>query len=192
MGLGIAGLMLYSAYGIARNAIDDLLGKPVDQLTIDDLKSTAMKVEGIQNIHDIVVHSYGSHRYISLHIEIPEGGTPEKMHEIADQVEKDIADKMDADVVTHVDPVTVDGEEYDRIREIILDNLQKMNMDNTIQDLRIVKNQGIGIESILFQIPVSVEFRGKEKLQTQCRQELQQAYPDCKLMIEFKSQMSLG
>ncbi len=109
MGLGVAGLMLYSGYGVARSAIDDLLGKPVDLETIYDIKSIAMQVSGILNVHDIVVHSYGAHRFISLHIEIPEGKSPEFMHEMADQVEKVLADKMCADVVTHVDPVTVSG-----------------------------------------------------------------------------------
>ena len=149
-----------------------------------------MKVTGIFNIHDIVVHSYGAHRFISLHIEIPEGKSPEFMHEIADQVEKLLSVEMDAEVVTHVDPVTVAGEEFTQIQSIILNNLQVMNMAKSIQDLRVVKNQSI--ESILFQVAVPVEFQQKEKFQSQCCQELQQAYPDCQVKIEFKSQMSMG
>ena len=57
MGLGVAALMLYSAYKVARNAIDDLLGKPVDLETIANIKLTAMKVKGVLNIHDIVTIS---------------------------------------------------------------------------------------------------------------------------------------
>ena len=192
MGLGVAGFMLYSGYNIARGAIDDLLGKPMDKQTIREIISTSLKVEGVLNVHDIVVHSYGAHRFISLHIEIPEGGSPEYMHEIADRVEKLLADEMNADVVTHVDPITVDGEEFERIQEIISENLQALKISPGIQDLRVVKNQGSGIESILFQVPVSVEFQQKEKFQTQCSWELEQVYPDCKVIIEFKSQMSMG
>ena len=190
MGLGVAGFMLYSAYGVARGAIDDLLGKPVDQLTIDSIKSQAMKVVGVENVHDIVVHSYGVRRFISLHIEIPEGGSPEFMHEMADQVEKSLANEMNADVVTHVDPITVAGEECSRIQEIILDNLRRMNMAETIQDFRLVKNQGV--ESILFQVPVSVEFHQKKQFRTLCSRKLQELYPDCQVMIEYKNQMSMG
>jgi divalent metal cation (Fe/Co/Zn/Cd) transporter len=189
MGLGVAGLMLYSAYGVARNAIDDLLGKPVDLETIYDIKSIAMQVEGILNVHDIVVHSYGAQRFISLHIEIPEGKSPESMHEMADQVEKVLADQMGADVVTHVDPVTVSGEEFDKICKIISANMQVMDIKTNIQDLRIVKNQGI--ESIFFQIPVSVEFQEKEKFKALCNRGFQQLYPECKVTIEFKSQMTM-
>ncbi len=189
MGLGIASFMLYSAYGIARNAIDDLLGKPVDQQTIQDIKSIAVEVEGIMNAHDIVVHSYGVNRFISLHIEIPEGESPELMHKKADKVEKLLAVKMNANVVTHVDPVTVAGEEYNKIHGIILDNLKMMNMSDNIQDLRVVKNKEV--EAIFFQVPVSVEFNQKEKFKTKCKQELQQMFPDSNVMIEFKSQMSI-
>ena len=64
-----------------------------------------------------------------------------------------------------------------------------INMSETIQDLRVVKNQAV--ESILFQVPVSVEFNQKEKFRKQCREELQQLYPDCTVRIEFKSQMSV-
>ena len=95
-----------------------------------------------------------------------------------------------ADVVTHVDPVTILGEECNRIKKIILDILNNMNMTETIQDFRVVKNHGI--ESILFQIPVSVEFSKNEQFRTLCERELHQMYPDCKVMIEFKNQMSMG
>ena len=189
MGIGVAGFMLYSAYDIASDAIDDLLGKPVDRQTIDNIKCSAMIVDGIINVHDIIVHSYGAHRFISLHIEIAEGKSSESMHEMADRVEKLLSKQMEADVVTHVDPVTVSGEEFDSIRGIIIENLQAMEINTNIQDLRIVKNHGV--ESILFQVPVSVEFQKKEQFKTQCSHALQKTYTECNVVIEFKSQMSM-
>ena len=99
------------------------------------------------------------------------------------------ADKMHADVVTHVDPVTVSGEEFDKICKIISANMQVIDIKTNIQDLRIVKNQGI--ESIFFQIPVSFEFQDKEKFKTLCNRDFHQMYPDCKVTIEFKSQMTI-
>ena len=189
MGLGVAGLMLYSAYGIAIDAINDLLGNPLDRKTISEIQSIAMQVEGILNVHDIIVHSYGAHRFISLHIEIPEGESPESMHEMADKVEKLLIKQMDADVVTHVDPVTVAGEEFDKICKIISANMKAMEINTNIQDLRIVKNKAI--ESILFQVPVSIDFQEKDQFKIQCSLDLQQVYSDCKVMIEFKSQMTM-
>jgi len=97
---------------------------------------------------------------------------------------------MDADVVTHVDPVTVEGEEIAEILEIIKKNLLSFNLDVRIQDLRIVKNHQI--ESIHFQVPVSVEFNKKEEFIRQCSLDLTSQYSDCKVIIEYKPQMSIG
>ena len=87
MGLAVGAMMIYSAYTIARSAIDDLLGKPVDSATVNQIKTIAIEVKEVSNVHDIVVHTYGAHKFISLHLEIAEGKSPEKMHELADQVE---------------------------------------------------------------------------------------------------------
>ncbi len=122
MGLGVAGMMIQSAYAIARTAIDDLLGKPVDTETIKNIKEYAMQTPEVSNVHDIVVHSYGAHRFISLHLEIAEGKSPESMHDIADSVEKLLSHEMEADVITHVDPVSLEGKEIAIIKGIILKN----------------------------------------------------------------------
>ena len=190
MGLGIAAIMLFFAYNIATSAIDDLLGKPVDSKTVHQIKTIAKEVEEVSNVHDIIVHSYGAQKFISLHLEIAEGKSPEKMHDIADQVEKMLSNKMEADVVTHVDPVTVQGEEITEILQIINNNLLSFNLDDSIQDLRIVKHHQI--ESILFQVPISVEFNKKEEFNRHCRLDLMNKYPDCKVIIEYKSQMTIG
>ena len=189
MGLGVAGMMIQSAYAIARTAIDDLLGKPVDTETIKNIKEYAMQSPEVANVHDIVVHSYGAHRFISLHLEIAEGKSPESMHDIADSVEKLLSHEMEADVITHVDPVSLEGKEIAIIKDIILKNQKLFDLEESIQDLRIVKNHHV--ESILFQVPVPVEFNKQEKFSKKCSEELSKKYPDCKIDIEFKSQMSM-
>ena len=189
MGLGVAGMMIQSAYAIARTAIDDLLGKPVDTETIKNIKEYAMQSPEVSNVHDIVVHSYGAHRFISLHLEIAEGKSPESMHDIADSVEKLLSHEMEADVITHVDPVSLGGKEIAIIKDIILKNQKLFDLEESIQDLRIVKNHHV--ESILFQVPVPVEFNKQEQFSKKCSEDLGNKYPDCKIDIEFKSQMSM-
>ncbi|MDP7027317.1 MAG: cation diffusion facilitator family transporter [Candidatus Marinimicrobia bacterium] len=189
MGLGVAVMMIQSAYTIARSAIDDLLGKPVDANTIKIIREFALQVPEVYNVHDIVVHSYGAHRFISLHIEIAEGKSPESMHDIADTVEKLISQGLEADVITHVDPVTIEGEEISIVKGIVELNQKAFNLKDAIQDLRIVKNNQI--ESILFQVPVPVEFNQKDEFKEKCSLELIQKYPNSEIMIEFKSQMSM-
>ena len=189
MGLAVGAMMIQSAFTIALSAIDDLLGKPVDANTIKIIREFALQVPEVYNVHDIVVHSYGAHRFISLHIEIAEGKSPESMHDIADTVEKLISQELEADVITHVDPVTIEGEEISIVRGIVELNQKTFNLEDAIQDLRIVKNKQI--ESILFQVPVPVEFNQKDEFKEKCSLELIQKYPNSEIMIEFKSQMSM-
>ena len=156
--------------------------------TIHTIQILAKQVNDVFNVHDIVVHSYGAHRFISLHIEIAEGMSPENMHNIADSVEKLLSEKMEADVVTHVDPITLEGEEIAVVKEIITKNLSQCSLPPTFQDLRIVKNRKM--ESILFQVPLPMGYNGQKEFRKKCSKELKNKYPDCHIIIEFKSQMT--
>ncbi len=75
------------------------------------------------------------------------------------------------------------------MKSIVGLNQKAFNLKDTVQDLRIVKNQHI--ESILFQVPVPVEFNQKDEFKEKCSLELIHKYPNSKIMIEFKSQMSM-
>ncbi len=135
------------------------------------------------------MHRYGAHSFISLHLEIAESMSPEDMHNIADSVEKLLSNEMNADVVTHVDPVTVVGEEISSVKEIVYKIITKFGLLTDIQDLRIVKNHKV--ESILFQIPVPMKFKEKDNFRKRCSEELINKYPDCNIIIEYKSQMTM-
>ncbi len=186
MGVVIAIMMLVFAYKISRNAIDDLLGKSVSKKTINEIQSLASEIEGVYNIHDIVVHSYGIHKYISLHVEVSENHTAEKMHQIADAVEHHLAKHLHADVVTHTDPVTTDGNEVLTIRNIINETLTKYNINKEVQDLRIVGQNKI--ESILFEIPLTIENSNADSLKDEINNALHKSYSSSTINMKFKTQ----
>lgn len=190
MGLGVAALMLYSAYHVARNAIDILLGKPAEKGTIEKIKKLAISVKGVLDVHDIVVHSYGAHKFISMHVEITEGQTPEYMHQVSETVESKVSKNLEANVVTHIDPVTSKGKEAREIRKLIFKAQDEFELEKNIQDLRIVKDKVV--ETIHFQVPVSVEFDKKDEFSTHCNQMLKKHFSNCSVKIEFKTQMIMN
>jgi len=187
MAIGVAGFMLKSGYSIARNAIDDLLGTPVSPEALDQIRQLALSVQRVYNVHDIIVHRYGSHHFISLHVEVDERLNSEAMHSVADRVEKRIAHKLTAEVVTHVDPVIVNGETVENIREIIHQQMESHNIPGVVQDLRFVEDNEV--ESILFQIPVSVNFTDKAQLEKDIRRELSGMYPSSEIRMDFIPQI---
>jgi len=188
MGIGVALMILYSAYDIARESIDDLLGKPATTEFIQEISDLAVSVPGAQQVHDVVVHKYGDQNFISLHIEIDENTSPTVAHHIADNVEHKLAHELNAEVVTHIDPVAVQGNTVQGVRDSILDTLKEFGSEFTLQDLRIVGKDPV--ESILFELPVPPDCEQKEELEKALHESLAGSHPKAAVIIEFKSQMT--
>ncbi|NQV51469.1 MAG: cation transporter [Candidatus Marinimicrobia bacterium] len=188
MGIGVAVMILIAAYDIAREAIDDLLGKPATLEFINQISELAMSVPGAKQVHDVVVHNYGEQSFISLHIEIEENTIPGVAHNIADNVEHKLAQELNAEVVTHIDPVSVSGPGVQNIRAIIESSLAEFSDQFTVQDLRIVGEKPV--ESILFELTVPPDCFQKEEIESSIRNALKQEYSKAAVLIEFKAQMT--
>ncbi len=184
MALGVAGMMLHSGYEIAMGAIDELLGKPVSKDTLNQIKSEAKKIHGVLNSHDIFVHTYGNRKFISIHLEVSEGQTPEETHHIADQVERRIGQQMNAEVVTHIDPVSIEGKVYQKVREILEKVVKNHNYDCSIQDLRIIGKPNP--DAILFEVSVPVDFSEKTQFTEIAKRELINVFSNCIVHLDFK------
>lgn len=104
-GLGVALFIIWTGIEIARNAIDDLLGKPPTDEEIEEIRKTAQAVEGVLGVHDIAVHSYGNDKFASVHIEINISESPGRAHDIAENVEDALRKNLDIAPTVHIDPV---------------------------------------------------------------------------------------
>ncbi len=189
MGIGVSIFMLYSGYSIARSAIDDLLGTPVSKETLDKIRQLACSVEGVYNVHDIIVHRYGTHSFISIHVEVSDKLPSEAMHRIADKVEKKIAHNMEAEVITHMDPITTEGAMLEDIRQIIRRQMEKHELKQDAQDLRLVADSKV--ESILFEVPVPVGFAHGKALEDDILEALRSSYPDSDILMDMKTQLAI-
>jgi cation diffusion facilitator family transporter len=118
-GMIVSIIIIYVGYGIAKDAINDLLGKAPPKDFIEKIKNLACS-DGVADVSDIYVHRYGTRNVISLNVKV-EPMTLEKAHSIADSVEKRIAQEFDASVMVHVDVFQVDAsvkkEIYSMVKE---------------------------------------------------------------------------
>ncbi len=75
----------------------------LDRCEIQDL---AMKVEGVEDCHQIRTRGSKNHIYVDLHIHVPPDMTVLKAHEVAHRVEDTIKDhyREVVDIVVHVEP----------------------------------------------------------------------------------------
>ncbi len=101
----VALLILYSAYEIIRNASSRLLGNPPSPKIIEHVQKIGNQVcQKELNIHHIHMHEYGTHREMTLHIELPGEWTLDRGHGIADELEANIRKELDIEATVHIDP----------------------------------------------------------------------------------------
>ncbi|HWA83716.1 MAG TPA: cation diffusion facilitator family transporter, partial [Fimbriimonadaceae bacterium] len=107
----------FSAWLLAKQAFDQLIDRRLPDEEVETIRAIVAKHEGILGCHRLRSRLSGSERYIDMHIVVPNQLTVVEAHELADRLEKHIAEALDpAQVVIHVDP-------YDESKE------QRRNME---------------------------------------------------------------
>jgi cation diffusion facilitator family transporter len=105
IGTLVSAWLLYLGVDHGREAIAPLLGKAPSKDIIQRIRETAKSVEGIEDIHEIILHDYGSMYLISAHVEIPEKFGSASMHEITERCEAKLRKMYGGEVVCHTDPL---------------------------------------------------------------------------------------
>lgn len=105
IGIAVSAWLLYLGYTHARHAVIPLLGKAPEKDLIQRIREIARSVEGISDVHEIIVHDYGSMYLISLHVEIPEKFGSARIHEIGERCERILRETFGGAVVCHSDPL---------------------------------------------------------------------------------------
>jgi cation diffusion facilitator family transporter len=101
----IAGWIGYSAWLLSKKAFDQLIDRRLPDEEVTRIKAIVATHEGILSCHQLRSRLSGNERYIDMHIVVPNQLTVVEAHEVADRLEKDIADALaPAQVVIHVDP----------------------------------------------------------------------------------------
>lgn len=124
---GIAGCagLFYISFIHGRNAVIPILGRAPKMEVVRSIRETAKSVDGVNDVHEIIVHDYGSVYAISLHAEIDEKLGPAQMHEIAERCEWKLRGKFGMEVICHTDPLTEKTPDIqdieDRFGELIRD-----------------------------------------------------------------------
>ncbi len=104
-GLAVSLFIAYTGITYGWRAIHSLIGEAPGVETLHRIRDLAMSVPGVFSVHEIILHSYGETSMISLHAEVDAGLSALDAHDLAERVEKIIADEWNAKVIVHADPV---------------------------------------------------------------------------------------
>ena len=142
VGLVVALFILWSAVQAARDTISPLLGQPPDPMLVKEIESLVMAHDTVVGIHDLVVHDYGPGRcIISLHAEVPADEQVLELHDVIDNIEEELAQKLHCEAVIHMDPVVVGDPTVTALHQQVAALVKTIDPRITIHDFRMVPGQ---------------------------------------------------
>lgn len=131
--------VLYSGFSAAKDTISPLLGQPPEKELVDDIESTVMAHDQILGIHDLMVHDYGPGRMMmSLHAEVPSVGSVLELHDLIDNIERELKEKFHCEAVVHMDPIETHDQKTAELKEKTEKILKEIDPEIKMHDFRIV------------------------------------------------------
>ncbi len=138
-GVIVALFILFAGFKAAKDTVNPLLGQKPDPEFVKQIEETVLSHEEVVGIHDLVVHDYGPGRImISLHAEVSDKENILKIHDVIDNIEKELQKKLECHAVIHMDPISTDDENTLKLKKEINEIVKKENPEFSIHDFRVV------------------------------------------------------
>lgn len=157
MGVLVSVFVLKAGYGIIKDTVDDLLGKPADSEEIEKIRHIVISHKRIIGVHDIMVHNYGpSKKLASCHAEVRSDENLLDIHEIIDDIEREIMRQTGIDITIHIDPVDIHDHRRRQCRALLRTRFKSIDSRLHIHDFRVADIHGQ--ECAVFDLVVPYDF----------------------------------
>lgn len=164
MGCIVAIMVFIAGVSIAKDTIEPLLGEAVPEELYQQICEKVCSYEGIEGIHDLIVHNYGpTRRMATLHAEVKNTLSLEVAHEISDKIEQDILKELNIFLVIHLDPLDTDNETVKNYKALVCSEVTKMDSSASIHDFRMVN--GTDQINLVFDLVLPYSYKKED-----CRQ----------------------
>ncbi len=160
-GLVVSAFILYSGFRSAKETISPLLGQPPTEELVEEIETIVKSYPIVSGIHDLVVHDYGPGRLmVSLHAEVPANGDLIEIHDVIDNAEKELNEKLHCEAVIHMDPIQKGDIYVEETRAKIETLIHILDERISIHDFRMVI--GTTHTNILFDAVIPYELKLSE------------------------------
>ncbi len=177
VGILIAVFIIYTAYQLARDSFDEILGTRPDEHLLQQIESITLSVPEVLGVHDIVVHQYGNQQMISLHIEVDETLSLVEAHRISEQVDARLREELGVYSTVHVDPVMQRTELYQEVEREIQKICQSLKHCQGFHDLRMVKENNFTDLYVDFVFNHNPEVLDTSEIQKEIKNKIRSAFP---------------
>lgn len=139
MGVIVSVFILFSGFGIIKETVDALLGQPADSGVVQKIKEIVEENPYALGMHDLIIHSYGPGNMIgSVHIEVDGKGNIMEIHDVIDEMERNIFEELNIKMTIHMDPVETDNEYLKECKKMMENIIGEIDDRLSIHDFRVV------------------------------------------------------
>ncbi|MFR2966959.1 MAG: cation diffusion facilitator family transporter [Anaerovoracaceae bacterium] len=185
LGLLVALFILWSGISLVRETVSPLLGEAPDSELVKQIAQIAKSHEGVLDIHDLTVHNYGPGKiFASIHIEVDAAVDVMLSHDLVDNIEHEIAEKLNIIVTAHLDPVDLTAPHRAEIMKIINKTIAPMEGVLNMHDLRMVS--GPTHTNVIFDIVLDQNCRiSEEEIKSEIEKAIHEDYPNFFTVVDF-------
>ncbi|MDO4869681.1 MAG: cation diffusion facilitator family transporter [Bacillota bacterium] len=157
MGCLVSLFVLWTGISIIRETVGPLIGEPVDQEMVGEMRDIILQQPEIMDTHDIIIYNYGPGRkFASFHAQMDSRTDLMSAHAAIDQVERDLKARLHIDAAGHVDPIVMDDPVRIKMDKIISETVDQMDSVESYHDVRIIP--GKNHQHVIFDIVIKPEY----------------------------------
>ena len=184
----VAIFIAISGIGVLKETMSHLIGQAPDKELVDMIKEKILSHEEVLGIHDLSVYCYGPNKYFaSVHVEVDSSVDVMISHELVDQIEQEFFEQTNILLTGHLDPIAVNDEEVNKLKEITTYYLKEINNEFTLHDFRIVK--GPNNTNLIFDVAVPYENKLTDsEIKQRLTEKINELKGSYKLVIKIEKQ----
>ena len=186
LGIIVACFVLKAGFEIFKDTLHALIGQPPTKETVDELEELVMSYDHVAGIHDLILHNYGPDRFFgSLHVEMPCDLDVMLGHDIIDNIEQDIYQKMGIQMTIHYDPIETNNERVAELKACCDELIKNIDERLTLHDFRVV--DGPTHTNVIFDLVVPYKYsKGRDELISEISNKIREKCDTCFAVINVE------
>ena len=185
LGAIIAIMIIKAGIEVLMETVSKILGEGADIELVKNIKKTIASHEEIRGAYDLILNNYGPDKYVaSVHIEVNDTMTVNKLDELTRKVEDEIYNKFGVFLsAIGVYAINTQDEEAIKVREDIRKKVLEHPMVNQMHGFYLDKNE----KQIRFDIVVSFDAKSRNAVLEDIMGTVKKDYPDYDISISTDS-----
>lgn len=143
VGTIMALFILWTGYGIMKNAVNSILGATPDVEVYKKIRECILSCPGVYGVHDLIVHDYGpENHFCTAHVELDSSLDLVESHELAENVMTTLREKLNVQATIHVDPKAVSNPREEGYRRDLESAIYRSKLPLSYHDFFVEERDG--------------------------------------------------